>query len=140
MAKHKGTMVASQIIFGLVIFFLVFAGFNQFYSTTAAQYNYTNPDLEKYNELAEIEEDVDALGGVVGNSTVGESSNFFFISAGSIWNAFKFFFSFPNYLLTIVSNAVADLGIPSFVVQGVAILSLLVVTMTAVSAAMRKEV
>jgi hypothetical protein len=140
MVIRKG-MAASDLLFGVVIFFGVIAGLSLFVTDISTNYGYTSPQLDKYNNLSGVQSLVSSMGFVVGNSTVSDSgTNYFFISAGSIWGAFKFFFQVPGYILAILANASADLGLPLFVVPLVAILTLLTIMMTAISSAMRKDV
>jgi hypothetical protein len=139
MAMRKG-YTASSLVIGLLIFFIVIAGFVDFSSNLSATYNYTNSTaLNKYNNLTGIVGGIEGMGSLAGNSTVSNGA-FFFIDPGSIWRVFKLFFSFGDFVNSIGGMVVSDFALPGWLITALNALVLIVVVVTIISAAMRKDV
>jgi hypothetical protein len=140
MRGRKG-FSASSLVIGLLVFFVIIAGFVDFFSGMSDTYSYTNSSaLNKYNNLTGIVGSVEGMGSLTGNSTVTSSSTFFFIDPGAIWRVFKLFFSFGDFVNAIGGMASSDFHLPVWIITAINAFVLLTIVVTIISAAMRKDV
>lgn len=79
-------MRASDIIIGLFVFSAVVFGMGDFYTKTSANYNYTAPALEGYNQTAGLSSMTSDMGAALSSGQVNVVDQAFIILS-TAWNA-----------------------------------------------------
>jgi hypothetical protein len=141
MSGRKG-FSASSLVIGLLIFFVIIAGFVDFFSGMSDTYSYTNSTaINKYNNLTGIVGSIEGMGTLAGNSTSSTQSGFdSFLSAGTLWSVFKLFFGFGDFVNAIGGMVSSDFHLPFWLITAINAFVLITIVLTIISATIRRDI
>jgi hypothetical protein len=113
MAKMKG-MGANEMVIGLLMFFVVIAGFSTFFSTTASQYSYSSPSMSAYDNMSAVAIFAnDSANTLTGTKIQTGTGNVFTMATGA-WNSLLLFFRTQSIITILAATAGQQLGLPSW--------------------------